>query len=467
MTTGLIDDLRPGGPDETGPGGLTEDLARFTVGARYLAEDRELAVRPLLDTIGVMIAGTREPEYRVLADWVAGQAAPGPATVAGAWSRTQPSLAAFANATLANLLDFDDVAPVVKGHPSAVLVPTVLALSAGRPVSGAALIDAYLVGLDVMASVAARMDIAGHYALGWHSTSTLGVIAATAAACRLTGTPVEATRSALGMAASFAGGIRQNFGTLTKSLHVGRAAEAAIVATTLAGLGGTADPASLEGSFGFLALFGGACQIPSPGDLVPGHGIRSGLNVKQYPCCYQIHRALDAALTLRPGIMGRDVVSAEVTVQPNGSVSLLHHRPRDGMQAKFSAEYTVAAALLDGSVGLTAFDEASVLRPEIQRLLRRVTLAESACPPGPASWAGGYAVVQATLADGQVLTERVDIPAGDARRPLSREMLAQKFRDCLGYAGLAASADATVDLIEALPAAPVADDLLAPAAAGH
>jgi 2-methylcitrate dehydratase PrpD len=466
MTASLFDDLRPGSPD--GTGGLTEDLARFAVSARYRADDRELAVRPLLDTIGVMIAGTGEPEYRVLADWVAGQAAPGPATVAGAWSRTQPSLAAFANATLANLLDFDDVAPVVKGHPSAVLVPTVLALSAARPVSGAALIDAYLVGLDVMASVAARMDIPGHYALGWHSTSTLGVIAATAAACRLTGAPAGATRSALGMAASFAGGIRQNFGTLTKALHVGRAAEAAIVATTLAGLGGTADPAAIEGPLGFLALFGGGGQTPPSDADVPGHGIRSGLNIKQYPCCYQIHRALDAALALRPRTVGQEITSVEVTVQPNGSASLLHHRPRDGMQAKFSAEYTVAAALLDGSVGLTAFDEASVLRPEAQRLLHRVTLAESACPPaGPASWAGGYAVVQATLADGRALTERADIPYGDARRPLSQPMVRQKFRDCLRYAGLAASADAIARLVEELPSALVAGDLLAAAAAAR
>jgi 2-methylcitrate dehydratase PrpD len=306
------------------------------------------------------------------------------------------------------------------------------------------------------------MDIRGHYARGWHATSTLGVLSATAACCRLLKASVPVAQTAIGMAASFASGSRQNFGTLTKSLHAGRAAESAVLAATLASLGGTSDREQLEGRHGFFSLFGSLDGPAASAQHVGrGAGIKYGLTVKAYPCCYQVHRAVDAALALSGQVPIDDICAVAVTVHPGSSGSLIHHRPRTGMQAKFSAEYTVAAALLDGMINLQSFDLQQVARPEAQALLEKVTMLESPTPPaGHSHWRSGYAVVKVTRRDGSTIEHRVDVPTGDPAHPLPGEALRRKFQDCFVYAGLRTSADETLRRLEALPTTARVIDLL-------
>jgi 2-methylcitrate dehydratase PrpD len=249
------------------------------------------------------------------------------------------------------------------------------------------------------------------------------------------------------MAASMAGGSRQNFGTMTKPLHVGLAAEHGILAATLAGRGFTADPDQLEGPMGFLALFGEVARPAGPIDE-DGGGANdaAGLNVKLYPCCYATHAAVDAALELRKtliaaGAVPDAIVGIDVAVPPGGLAPLIHHRPTDGLQSKFSLEYAVAAALRDGEVILASFEDARVQGSDVQTLLQRVAVGETPNPPsGPPAWADTFAaVVTLRLTDGRTVTNRVDQPAGHATRPVSEAQLRAKFTDCLTSAGIGAT----------------------------
>jgi 2-methylcitrate dehydratase PrpD len=372
--------------------------------------------------------------------------------------------AALIDGTAAHALDYDDVDDALFGHPSAVLVPTLLVLGDACGSSGEELLVAYQCGLLVCRRLAAALGIEDHYRSGWHATSTVGTLGAAAAAARLLGLSADAARHALGMAASMSGGSRQNFGTMTKPLHVGLAAEHGILAASLAGRGFTADPDQLEGPMGFLALFGDGARPVEPAD--EGAGDPAGLNVKLYPCCYATHAAVDAALELRDALTAAgasvdDVAGMDVAVPPGGLAPLIHHRPTDGLQAKFSLEYAVSVAMLDNEVILASFEDGRARRADVQGMLRRVTVAETATPPsGLPAWDETFAaVVTLRLADGRTLAARVDQPAGHATRPVSDDQLRAKFSDCLKSGGIG-SVDERYAVLRALRHQPSARDVL-------
>lgn len=445
--------------------GATRDIAEFVVSRRFSAEDRGLAVAPFVDTIGVMLAGTAEPEAAMLNAWAREEAGPGRSGVVGLWEQAQPSVAAFVNGAYAHLLDYDDVSTVVKGHPSAVLVPAILAAGAAEGAPGSSTLDAYLVGLGVAEAVAAGLDVGAHYARGWHATSTIGALAATAGVARLMGLTVTQVRHALGMAASFASGSRRNFGTSTKSMHVGRAAQSAVMAGALARKGGTADLNQLESTYGFFELFGPSGQEDAVRRSLENPSVlRDGITVKQYPCCFHTHRAVDAALSLHRTTDVTEVASVDVTVQPGGASALLYPVPASGMEAKFSGQYCVATALATGELGLADFSDSAVARPGIRDLLTRIAVSERPDPPaGPREWERGFAVVRVHLRSGEIREERVDVPSGDPRRPVTQAARHVKFRQCLDYAGLAGAGDQLLKVTEGLADLDYIGDVLGPA----
>jgi 2-methylcitrate dehydratase PrpD len=430
----------------------------------------DLGERAFVDTVAVLLAGRRAAPVALVAETVlADQPADGPSRSLAADGRRMPARsAALIDGTAAHALDYDDVDDALFGHPSAVLVPTLLALGDASGSSGEELLVAYQRGLLVCRRLAAALGIEDHYRAGWHATSTVGTLGAAAAAARLLGLSVDATRHALGMAASMAGGSRQNFGTMTKPLHVGLAAEHGILAASLAGRGFTADPDQLEGPMGFLALFGDQARRPAPVDD-DGEAVAAepaGLNVKLYPCCYATHAAVDAALELRDALTAAgatvdDVAGIDVAVPPGALAPLIHHRPTDGLQAKFSLEYAVAVAMLDNEVILASFDDDRARRADVQGLLRRVTVAETETPPsGLPAWGETFAAsVTLRLADGRTLAARVDQPAGHATRPVSDDQLRAKFGDCLMSAGIG-SVDERYAVLRALRHQPSARDVL-------
>jgi 2-methylcitrate dehydratase PrpD len=413
--------------------GATEKLAQFAAAIDYdsLPEEVVTAVkRTVLDTLAVSIAGCREEAAAIIAAYVQELSAAGEAGVVGSGFQTAASEAALANGTLAHALDYDDVSTSMLGHPSAPLLPAVLAVAEKTGVPGKDVIVAFVVGLEVECKLGLAIG-ASHYARGWHPTATLGTLGAAVACTKLLCSDVAAIRAALGIATSLAGGSRQNFGTMSKPLHAGIAARNGVMAASLAVRGFSADASIIEAPLGFLHLFGvgghdaerAMASLGQPFDI-----ISPGIGVKLYPCCYESHRALDAALQLRKeaNIEAPRIARVEARVSPGTATPLIHHRPQTGLEGKFSMEYCLAAALLDGKINLASFADEAVQRPQAQELLRRVEMVEEE------QWQPifGPATVTVILDDGSQHSRRVETPGGDPRAPLTWEELVAKYRDC-------------------------------------
>ena len=414
---------------------ITQRLAEFvsaTPSSAITPDAREQARRAFLDTLGVTLAGSREHASQKVAAMVRDQGGATDAAVFGHNFRAPAAEAALVNGTSAHALDFDDVSVSMTGHPSVPLLPAVLALAEKLGASGPEIVDAFVLGFEAECKLG-RLIGAPHYALGWHPTSTFGTMGAAAACARLLRLDAERTQAALGIAASLASGVRQNFGSMTKPLHAGWAARNGVIAATLAGGGFTADAEALEGPGGFLRAASGAAESdPAPlnrlGD--PWEIVSPGIGVKLYPCCYFTHTAIDAALQLRPSI-GPDLEAIEsigVSLSPGTTMVLRKTLPRTGLEGKFSMEYCVAAALAGGAVALATFSDEAVARPDVTQLMSRVTVTEDR-PPANVS-VGGTAVVRVQLRDRTIESPAVEIPRGDPRNPLVWDQLCEKFRDC-------------------------------------
>ncbi len=433
---------------------LTERLARFVAGTTDVpAEARLQARRAVLDTLGVILAGSREEASRIVAGWVREQGGVPEASVLGHGFRAALAEAALANGVSGHALDFDDVSASMRGHPSVPLLPALLALAEKQGGSGRELLSAFVLGFEVECRLGRAMG-GPHYALGWHATATLGSLGAAAACGRLLGLDAGRTQMALGIAASLASGVQQNFGTMTKPLHAGWAARNGVVAASLAARGLTADAEALEGPNGFLRAATAGAEI-DPAMALEGLGgsweiVTPGIGVKLYPCCYATHRAIDAALALRQryGIDPAGIERVEARLSSGTLIPLQRELPSTGLRGKFSLEYCLAAAFLDGRVALESFSDEAVRRPQAQALAPKVTAVEEG--PEMAFPIEGFAAVRIVLATGATFEGRVDAPRGDPEHPLTWEELAAKFRDCAALALPPQAVDRAIAAIEGL-----------------
>jgi len=421
-------------PKPTVPLPLTDSLARFVhtlelkaVPAPALAVARNC----IMDTVGVALAGVAEPVGSKIIDFVREEGARPVATVFGAGFRTSAADAALANGTTGHALDFDDVSPPMRGHPSVVCAMAALAVAEAEGKSGADVLLGYIAGVEVMVCLAYAVG-RKHYDIGWHSTSTLGSIAAAAAAAKVRGLDLGQTRTALAIGASMSSGLRRNFGSMTKPLHAGHAAKNGVTAAALAARGFTADGTAIEAPLGFLSLFSDRAAPEAAARLGNEWGIvNPGLNLKRHPCCYAAHHAIDAALELRAEhhLTGAEIERIDVLVAPKGLTAVIHDRPVTGLEGKFSLPYTVAAALVDGVVPMGAFTDEQVMRPALQALLRKVHAREAEGDPVSVE-TPRFADVTLTLTGGRKLRKHVQYPRGAAANPMSQDELDAKFRDC-------------------------------------
>jgi 2-methylcitrate dehydratase PrpD len=428
----------------------------------------EVFRRAVLDTVACMIAGTREAPGRLLGEWVREEGGAPDAHVVGQRLKVPAPAAAWVNGTLGHALDFDDVNGAVHGHPSTVVVPAALAVAEQADRDGASLLAGYVAGVEVMAALGRALGHP-HYERGWHATATLGTVGAAVAAARVLGLTPEAMRRAIGIAVSEAGGVRRNFGTMTKPLHAGLAARNGVVAALLAARGFEAAPDALEAPAGFFAAFSGDMP-PADAETTAHRALEDlgqawalldpGLDVKRYPCCYATHRALDAMLELVADVHPEpDAVQAvHVRVPPGGLVPLIYRYATTGLQGKFSMAYVMAAALVDGQVGLATFSDAAVAREAVQRLQRRVTAEED---PGlgqhgygQSPTRAGAVVVEVTMADGRRWERAVTAPRGSAVRPLTWDELTAKLQDAVAWAGLAQDATTMAAAVQELDRVP-------------
>lgn len=418
--------------------------------ADFSESDLKLARRSLADTVGVSFAG-RSEEACVLVGRYARQEQPKPDCVVWATGeRVSDELAALVNGTMAHVLDFDDVSSPMRGHPSVVLWPAIFAVAERHGMTDAEAQAAYVIGLECVAKIG-RLLAVPQVTMGWHSTPVLGVVGAAVACAWLMKLDTRQTAHAIGIAFAQAAGTRANFGTMSKSLHAGLAAAAAIRSVKLAQLGYDAGSGALDGTAGLSRLY---ADGESFGTVIaelgaPFESRRSGLDVKRYPLCYATHRAIEGvtALRRRHGLDLADVDTVEVIASNRASLALVHDRPTGSLEAKFSMQYAMAATLLDGRIGLDSFSEAMVNRPQIQAFLPRVTSGEDGGAVLPR-----WARVTLRLRDGKVLTEEVFNLPGSAEDPLSESQLGEKFSDCMAFAGYSGDAGALFKRI-VLPAA--------------
>ncbi len=397
-----------------------------------------------IDIIAVIIPGTHEQVtqkvYKLACEWGKGNC-----VAIGFKGTLSPPMAALVNGTAAHALDFDDNFDPAKAHATAVLAPALLALADRYQLSGEKLIDAYIVGLQIIGRVGQGVN-PYHRARGWHATSTVGAVGSAAGCARLLGLDAQQSAHAISIATSLAGGFMSQFGTMTKPLHSGLAAAGAVQAALFAKEGITAGDETLHGKTGMGTLMvgqdveelrrgmqgkaehGQTVTFSAQEIGTPLHIEEYGLKVKRFPNCGSIHRALDGLLDLREkhGFKAPDVKDVLVRAPAAHLRNLMYEKPQNSMEAKFSLEYSLAAGLLNGSVSLKEYEETNISNPQILALLplirkEYVEKLES----------DFYTQVHVTLHNGNVLSTEVAMPFGSTAVPLSDEQLWDKFDACV------------------------------------
>ena len=367
---------------------IAERLARRVAAAsadRITPAGLALIRTALVDTIGVMIAGAGSDPARIARQTIGPAATSGASLIIGTDQRTNALDAGLVNGVAAHALDYDDGNSIMGGHPSTMLVPAILALAEELDASADDTIVAYAAGYEVLIQLSRGLN-PYHYQHGWHPTATIGIFGVAAASAKLLGLGEAATGTALAIAASNASGIKANFGTMVKSFHVGHAVRDGIFCARLAANGFTANLAALEANQGFLNVFNGRGNYDAnaiASRLDDELEVNRCINpVKVFPCCASTHSAIDGALRLREahGLRADDIERISVVVDERRIPHTDRAHLQEPLSGKFSVQYLVSRAIVDGEVSLGHFETGAHRDPAILDLMSRVSV--SAAPPG-------------------------------------------------------------------------------------
>ncbi|HEU4367420.1 MAG TPA: MmgE/PrpD family protein [Methylomirabilota bacterium] len=399
--------------------------------------------RAALDTLGVTLAGAAEPVAAGVRAVARAEGGTPLCTVIGTSLRTSPTWAALANGTAGHAHDFDDTNFALMGHPSAPLLSAALAAAEGDPAGGAAVVLAYVIGFEVSAALGLALN-PELYTRGWHATSAIGTLGCAAAAASLLRLDADRARHALGIAASLASGLKENFGSMTKPFHAGHAARNGVFAAMAAREGLTASDEALEGRQGYAAALSQAKLMPDAFETLGRRWelVQSGIAVKPYPSCALTHAAIDALLELRAThrLNAGEVADVEVGVNHVVPDVLRHNSPTNGLERKFSMQFCAAAALAAGRVDLGSFAEGPVADAGTRELMDRVRMVvDPTLPDGLAQHAWSRVTVR--LRDGRTLASPPRGASGHPDQPLGDAQLRDKFLACAAPVLGAAEAD--------------------------
>ena len=413
---------------------VTRAMAAFAVQVGdFPALARARAGDAVLDCVGCMLAGSREelgPKLlRVLP--TSERASPqAPAALLGTTSHASPQDAALYNGAIAHALDYDDTNHPAYAHPSAVIVPALLAVAPLCPATGADLITAYIAGFEVFGKLGRAMNTQ-HYKRGWHPTATFGALAATVAAGRLLRLDLGQMVMALGIAASTAGGLRVNFGSMVKPLHAGYAARNGVLAALLAREGFVASDEVMDHDYGYLHVLNAGIgfdsapllSIGAPLEILTEHG----LALKPFPSCGATHPGIEAALQIHKLLAGAPIRSVRAGVCEMAFAPLIHVMPNAPLEGKFSLHYCIAAALVDGELGLSSFTEAKIANAAIRALIPKITMEVDEKLRDDSE----FATVLSVETEGGERHERfVPLAMGKPARWFSVDRMREKFDDC-------------------------------------
>jgi aconitate decarboxylase len=428
--------------DTRPPAEITRQIAEFaaTLQDNDLSQAARRVVRlGFTDYAGVMLAGWNEPATRLarrLARMEAGVSESRPCLHVERFSAPQ---AALIGAVSSHSMDWDDYA--FSNHPSAVLAPTILALADAVGASGARMTAGYVAGYEVWGNLMRREP--GHFhSKGWHPTAVLGPVAAAVAACVIMRMGPVQCRHAVALAASFAGGVMANFGTMAKPLHAGRAAQSGILAARHAAIGFEASPDAIESPLGLMSALSpdGGVDLHTPLRVGQDWLIEKlGLNIKKYPTVGASQRTIDAIVALRAkgDLTVSDIGQIIPQVSERHAAVMPFHLPQTALEAKFSLEFVSAAAILRGKVSLAELTDAFVQSAEVQALMGKVRVATTAETDPDYPGAAPVDFVRIVMSNGsERTTEKVARASGHADVPLSTEQLWSKFSECAQVAGL-------------------------------
>ena len=415
--------VRAGNDAESMP--MTEDIAGFAASFSLKTAPAELVPRvreAFLDSLGVMLAGSREESAQIAARWVRSQGAEGQcAVIAQRGFRTSAANAALANGVAAHTLDYDHF-----GHQSAVIVPCVLAAGESKGVNGREVIEAYIVGVEISAMLAKGMGKEAQE-LGLHPAGVCGSLGAAVAAARIFSLTREQIEIALGIGASLTAGLSQNFGTMVKPLHLGNAARNGIMAAELASMGFTANPKIFDQQGGFFSALKAEETSEKLGKTF--RFLQPGIAFKAYPCPYSSQRAVDAIIKIaeRHNVQPDEVIEITCSAAPKTFRVLIHHRPATSLEAKFSLEYLLAAGLALRTINEECFALQHVNDPVMRDLVQKVRSIDA--PLKRETPGEGDVTVQVRTRTA-AFEETVTYAPGHPKNPLTWERLAEKYRAC-------------------------------------
>lgn len=396
----------------------------------------------VLDWFGLALGGAREPVTRLLREAAMEEGATAVASVVGAGRTFSARQAAFVNGVAGHALDYDDVNLAMRVHPTAVILPGVLALAEVRGLSGRAVIEAFVAGYEAAGMIGTLIS-ASHYARGFHATGTIGAFGAAAACAHLIGLDEAAMARALGLAGSQAAGLKAQFGTMAKPLHAGRAAEAGLTAALWAEAGMTAREDILEHPRGFIATQ--TDGMPPEGLQWTGYALDQNL-FKHHAACFGTHGTLEAIGALRrQGLRPEAVRAIRLKVDRGADAMCNIAEPRSGLEAKFSLRFNAALALHgENTADIATYGDAIVLRPELEAI-RAIATVELA----PPDWPEDVTEAHVETIDGRLLVAQHDVSAPAGSPDVLKRALQNKF---LGLASSALEAGQASDLMTRIEA---------------
>lgn len=439
---------------------MSKRLAEFAARAdqTFPALARAHAADAITDCVGCLLAGSQQPVASIVRKVIT-RSNRG-ALLLGDANRAAPADAALFHGTLAHAIDYDDTNHPGYAHPSAVLVPAIFAVAELGDATGEDLITAYIVGFQILGKLGRALNFA-HYQRGWHPTCTFGTLAAAAAAARLLGLTTKQTSMAIGIAASAASGLRANFGSMVKPLHAGYAARNGVLAALLAEQGMIASELALDHEYGFCHVFNDGLpydpvpltQWDEPLEILTRHG----LALKSFPACGAAHTAIEAAIALKATIGGKAIGAVTAFVGERAFAPLIHAAPRTPLEAKFSLQFCVAAALLDGKVDLETFTQQKLDDPAISGLIARIAMLADPSLPEPDEFP---ARLEIRTEDGSRYEHSVALAMGKADRWPTAEQQRAKFLDCARGALAPDAASAAFETLRAIDSRIPAVELL-------
>ncbi len=448
--------------------GLTQYVGQFVLQTKYEnipAEVIELGKKSILDGFGLALAGSRAESGPLSRKYIEQCGGNGKATVIGTAMKTSPRFAALLNGISLHADDFDDTQLAaakdrVYGllmHPTVPVLPAIFALAEQQTVSGKEWLLAYQIGAEVECKIAEAIS-PRHYQDGFHTTGTCGPFGSAAACAKLLGFDLKKTLNSFGLAASQSGGLRENFGTMTKPYQAGHASESGLVSAEMAGLGWTAAEQILEAERGFFHAAGGSYD---PSAIMSRLGqpwtfADPGVSLKPYPSGSLTHPAMTelARLIQVNNIQADQVEKVDVGANHSMTTTLLHHNPKTGLEAKFSMEFCIAILLLEHKAGLGQFSDTVVQRPDVKEMIRKINFYVD-----PRAESAGFdmmtSILKITLKNGKVVTGQAAFGKGSPANPMSFEEAADKFRGCAEFAEWPkAKTDKIISFIKALESAP-------------